>query len=427
MQLLSTKTMVQPMPYARSFRIIARPEYVAGVQDLLTAENFVFEPEPFSSCCYKLVAEPTPLGGSLAAFFGYIYIQDRSSMLPPLALLPGEGETVLDMAASPGGKTGFLAQLVGWQGLVVGNEPARDRLATLRANLARANLLQTVTCSYPGENLPFAANAFANILLDPPCSGWGTVEKNPKALKLWQGAKIDRLVCIQRGLLRKACELLKPGGKLLYSTCTTNAKENQEQIAFAINELGFEPLFLAPFPGFVFEQPSGFDLLVNSRESQAQGFYLALLTRRQSAQERIQAGQQERNLPSISYLSPAEIAGPCVDTDLLPPGKIGLFGGKARFLPQAMLELWPGMARWQGPLLGKFKGTSFCPEARLRAVMPKSGPEQIVFDELEPIRKLLSGASLQVTVKMSCTGIYWRDLPLGICQIKNGRLLAAFY
>ena len=138
----------------RSFRLVCNPGQIPSVEALLSAQGFVFEPEPFSPLARRLLQEPFPLGRSLAAFWGYVYIQDRSSMLPPLALAPGEGARVLDMCASPGSKTGLLAQLVGREGLVLGNEPARPRLANLRRNLAALNLLQAVTCSWPGESLP---------------------------------------------------------------------------------------------------------------------------------------------------------------------------------------------------------------------------------------------------------------------------------
>lgn len=107
-------------PTGRSFRLVCPPEQMPQVESLLRAQGYEFEPEPFSPFCRRLLCEPRPLGSSLAAFFGYIYIQDRSSMLPPLALAPRQGEAVLDMCASPGSKTGFLGQLTGPDGFVLG-------------------------------------------------------------------------------------------------------------------------------------------------------------------------------------------------------------------------------------------------------------------------------------------------------------------
>ena len=78
-------------PTGRSFRLVCPPEQMPQVESLLRAQGYEFEPEPFSPFCRRLLCEPRPLGSSLAAFFGYIYIQDRSSMLPPLALAPRQG------------------------------------------------------------------------------------------------------------------------------------------------------------------------------------------------------------------------------------------------------------------------------------------------------------------------------------------------
>lgn len=163
-------------------------------------------------------------------------------MLPPLALAPAEGAAVLDMCASPGSKTGFLAQLVGPGGFVLGNEPSRARLATLRANLHACNWPHAATCSYEGQALPLTPESWDWILLDPPCSGWGTVEKNPQVLTLWQGDKVKTLVGLQQMLLAHAARLLRPGGRLVYSTCTTNDEENEAQVRYAEEELGLRRL-----------------------------------------------------------------------------------------------------------------------------------------------------------------------------------------
>lgn len=266
-------------PSARSFRIVCEDRHTTAVEALLRAQGYEFEPEPFSPLCRRLLVEPRPLGSSLAAFFGYIYIQDRSSMLPPVALAPAVGASVLDMCASPGSKTGFLAQLVGRTGFVLGNEPSPTRLGTLRANLHQCNLIQAATCSYSGDALPLHPNSWNAILLDPPCSGWGTAEKHPQVLKLWQGDKLDTLTSLQQRLLRHAARLLAPGGSLVYSTCTTNVAENEDQVRFAEEELGLVREHLAPIPGFVWEELPGGEgtLRVDGARSQAQGFYVARL------------------------------------------------------------------------------------------------------------------------------------------------------
>lgn len=128
-------------PHLRSFYLVCKPDQQVLVEALLRAQGYDFEVEPFFSGSRRLTREPAPLGSSLAAFFGYIYIQDRSSMLPPLALAPDSGSAALDMCASPGGKTGLLTLLVGADGFVLGNEPSKNRLATLRRNVRSMNSL----------------------------------------------------------------------------------------------------------------------------------------------------------------------------------------------------------------------------------------------------------------------------------------------
>ena len=333
----------------RSFRLVCNPGQIPSVEALLSAQGFVFEPEPFSPLARRLLQEPFPLGRSLAAFWGYVYIQDRSSMLPPLALAPGEGARVLDMCASPGSKTGLLAQLVGREGLVLGNEPARPRLANLRRNLAALNLLQAVTCSWPGESLPLPDASWDAVLLDPPCSGWGTTDKNPQAIKRWQGDRLKPMLDLQRKLLTEASRLLRPGGKLVYSTCTTNVDENEGQVRFAVEGLGLEPIPLEPFPGFVFAAPElpGCEgtLRVDEGASNAQGFYIALL--RKPGDSVAVPGLARGTAATAAYraIPPAFLAEFGLSPALLPPGDLAVFEDSLHFLPAPALAHLPAAVR----------------------------------------------------------------------------------
>ncbi len=429
----------------RSFRLVCEQSSIPLVEALLQAEGYVFSPEPFSPWCRALLEEPRPLGSSLAAIFGLIYIQDRSSMLPPLALLNEEsrlGETfsknpvILDMCASPGSKTGFLGQLAGRHSFVLGNEPAKPRLATLRANMQSLSLLHVGTCSYGGEAVPLRPASFDFIQLDPPCSGWGTVEKNPNVLKLWQGDKVKPLIGLQQLLLQKAWELLRPGGQVVYSTCTTNVQENEDQVRFAVEELGFEVVPLPAFDGFVWEDAAhsygNGTLRVDGERSQAQGFYIAKFRKPVAATSSPLLSEEEQE-PSPGFslehsLDISALEAPCTDISLLPKGHVGLFGDMARFIPQAALDILPNHIQWQASPLGKVLGNSVRLGPRCRALLPTKAPaEALVLDSLASVRALLQGQSLQTQLDGRETGLYLEveghSLALGRVTLKKGRAL----
>ena len=407
----------------RSFRVTGPPAYQPDVLRFLEAEGFEFEREPFSERCYRLLVEPRPLGSSLAAFFGYIYIQDRSSMLPPLALMPEKGGAILDMCASPGSKTGFLADLAGPEGFVLANEPNPARLATLRANMRLLDLPNVATCQYAGAELPLPPETWPSILLDPPCSGWGTEEKNPRVRNLWQGKKIDQLTAIQRNLLKKAARLLAPGGKLLYSTCTTNPAENERQVEYAMRDLGLALVPLDPFPGFVFQRPElDGTLLVDGANSSAQGFFLALL-------HKLHIASDKKNTPNAEMSrTQKDMKNQCVaaacDLSRLPSGTVGIFSEKARFLHRLAASLPPDF-NWQGFLLGNFSRNGvFQPIASLKSLLPPQ--PSICLNSIGELRLLLAGSSISCDKQQSAAGLFWENLPLGRVRIRDGRVISAF-
>ncbi len=445
----------QPMQ-TRTFRITTHPQERPLVEALLMAQGFAFEPEPYYAAARRLTSEPFPLGSSLAAYFGLIYIQDRSSMLPPALLGAQQGDVCLDMCASPGGKTGILAGEVGPHGFVLAAEASRERLATLRQNLRRTGAITAATIGAESQHLELAPECFDAILLDPPCSGWGTVDKNPKVLELWTPEKAETLVRLQRELLARAAQLLKPGGRLMFSTCTTNVRENEDQAAWALAAL---PLELDPLP-----EPPGFAPVPLARpglegvlrvggpaqeergadDVGGQGFFLARF--RMTSGAAAPTGQTYPPLAGRELarkdLAQAMEAG--VDFGALPPGELREFGGKAYFLHQAALDLCAhaglgsGAQRWQGFLLGQMQGARFAPAARARALMPPASalPASAKLDVDKPalICDLLAGRSLELpaapagktrakTESAGIIGLYFQGLALGWLTRKGRRLL----
>lgn len=413
----------------RTFRLVCDPRDAAKVEGLLREQGFDFEPEPFFGMARVLTREPFPLGESLAARFGLVYIQDRSSMLPPLLLDPPAGATVLDMCAAPGSKTGLLARLVGREGFVLGCEPSPDRLGTLRANLRRANAANAATVRGQSQDLPFANGTWEYIQLDPPCSGWGTVDKNPRVMELWGEGKTAPLVKLQRQLLEKAASMLVPGGSVLFSTCTTNMEENEEQVAWALENLDLELEPLAPPPGFVFGEPmlSGMDgVLRVAAESEGQGFFLARFRKRGG--DVFESGGDMPELPGRA-LRLDRAAGPAqMDLGALPPGTAYDFNGKVFWLHERALEIMPEGLKWQGFPLGRIAGkgakATFRPDPGTRILLPgKPGPDCLDVSDTEILTGFLSGRSLGFGSGKGPVGLYWRGLPLGWLSRKGSRVL----
>ncbi len=425
-------------PSRRAFRLVCAPSEELSVEALLRAQGYEFEPDPFFPLTRRLLTEPRPLGSSLAAFFGLIYIQDRSSMLPPMALHPPRGAAVLDMCASPGSKTGQLAGMTGPEGFVLGNEPSPSRLATLRRNLHAMNLSWTASCCYGGEALPLPDAMWEHIQLDPPCSGWGTVERNPKVRDIWKNDKITPLIRLQRALLREACRLLRPGGVLVYSTCTTNDGENEEQLRYALDELGLKQEKLAPPVGFDLEEGKmGFDGVwrLEPKSGDNQGFFVARL-RKPSVQESAPGSallpppektlRDEKMRFDIVPSARLEEAG--VDPDAL-PGQVGAFGGSLHILPRQAPDLLPSTLRWQGMYFGKYaKNGEIRPAPRLRAPGPLPRVDFEGAQGVEKLVGLLQGRTVEASASEN-TGasgmalLSWNGLSLCRATLKKGRLI----
>ncbi|MBQ3791803.1 MAG: SAM-dependent methyltransferase [Clostridia bacterium] len=163
---------------------------------------------------------------------GAYYLQDPSAMGPVCALDVSPGWKVLDLCASPGGKTVQLSAMIGDEGLLYANEINPTRCHTLLGNVERLGLRNVILSCADGASLAEEFPSFFDlVLLDAPCSGEGMFRKNPEALRQWNEGAVAALAEKQKRLLEAACQAVIPGGYLLYSTCTFSEEENEGQIA----------------------------------------------------------------------------------------------------------------------------------------------------------------------------------------------------
>ncbi|ASW42579.1 RsmB/NOP family class I SAM-dependent RNA methyltransferase [Clostridium isatidis] len=169
---------------------------------------------------------------------GKIYVQNISSMLPPLFLELKENTTILDMCAAPGGKSLFIADLINNKATILANDINEVRRKRLEYNIEKQGASSVIVLGTDGRTIgKRLKNYFDRILLDVPCSGEGiiTLKKNKKYLS-WNMKKILSFAKMQKKLLDSAYNALKPGGIIVYSTCTLNPFENENIIEYALDK-----------------------------------------------------------------------------------------------------------------------------------------------------------------------------------------------
>ena len=172
---------------------------------------------------------------------GLFQVQDESSQLAGLLLDPCKGDKVLDVCAGVGGKTTLIAQLMNDQGFIAACDINVDRLALLRENCTRLGIGCVETFKLPDdEKRLFSLGPFDKILIDAPCSGLGVIRRHPDIKWNRTPKHIESLAVMQRQILDKWSNLLKPGGMLVYSVCTLEEEETHQAVQdFLNNHAGF--------------------------------------------------------------------------------------------------------------------------------------------------------------------------------------------
>lgn len=174
---------------------------------------------------------------------GYVYSQDPAAMFPAAISKVKPGEKVLDLCAAPGGKTTALGEQLKNEGLLVANEISTVRSKALRENIERWGISNALITNESPERLsPVFPEFFDVILVDAPCSGEGMFRKNPEAIEYWSPEYVLTCRKRQETILQEAVKMLKPGGRLVYSTCTFSPEEDEEIVNWLSKEYDFSIL-----------------------------------------------------------------------------------------------------------------------------------------------------------------------------------------
>ena len=168
---------------------------------------------------------------------GRITRQEAVSMLPVLGLAPRPGERILDLCASPGSKTTQICEHLGDSGAVVANEVISGRINTLVTNVQRHGSRTAVVVQHDGRHFPkVPGEGYDGVLVDVPCTGSGTTRKNPDVWSKWRPSAGRSLHSLQFDILRRAIAVTKPGGRVVYATCSLDPVENEAVVARALAE-----------------------------------------------------------------------------------------------------------------------------------------------------------------------------------------------
>lgn len=212
-----------------AFRVVKAQANQEEVLSKLNAAGATVEPSQVAEQAW-CVFGATPVLRELSAA-GQIYLQDEASQLVAQMVDGKPDERVLDLCAAPGGKTTLIADRAGDRAMIIAADRSATRMETViaTAQLHELKAIQPVILD-AAEQLPFKARTFDKVLVDAPCSGTGTLRRNPEIRWRLSPADIDAFAEKQKQILSRAAEAVKPGGRLVYSTCSVEREENEAVI-----------------------------------------------------------------------------------------------------------------------------------------------------------------------------------------------------
>lgn len=366
-------------------------------------------------------------------YAGLYYLQEPSAMTPADRLPVKPGDKVLDLCAAPGGKATELGARLKGEGLLVANDISSSRAKGLLKNIevfGIGNVL--VSCEEPGRLEQFFPEYFDKILIDAPCSGEGMFRKDRKMVRAWEEHGPDFFCNIQKNLILQAARMLKPGGMMLYSTCTFDERENEQVIAHLLEAYPkFQILPIAPYEGFAAgmpkRAPGGLEELKNTvrifpHKMKGEGHYVALL----------QKGSKEEYRPASTPAKKIKIPGEFQEfyshvLNSLDVNRLEIRGDRIYEMPEGLPDLKGLRFLRTGLLLGELKKNRFEPSQALAMVLRKEQYDaciDLTADD-ERVLRYLKGETLDVENLVGTDARGWHlvcvdGYPLGWGKVSRG-------
>ncbi|MDD3277475.1 MAG: RsmB/NOP family class I SAM-dependent RNA methyltransferase [Lachnospiraceae bacterium] len=374
-------------------------------------------------------------------YAGLYYLQEPSAMTPAHILPVVPGDHVLDLCAAPGGKATQLGAKLHGQGFLLANDISNSRAKALLKNLELQGISNIfVTSEKPQKLCKTYESFFDKILLDAPCSGEGMFRKDPKMAAHWEQEGPEAYALRQKELLFEAWDMLKPGGMLLYSTCTFSVKENEEVIAALLEKQSDAVICIIPeYEGFApgIAEQSHPELTrcvhIYPHRMEGEGHFLCMLKKQESTETR-KHYETEANKPGSLTLPPEA-------KEFLSEVSMDFSEGYYYLLDQQLYFLKNDMKPQKGIrylrtglLLGKCEKKRFEPsQALAMALQSREYPACIrLKSEDERVVRYLKGETIDLGGVELLTGHTWQlvcvdGYPLGWGKLQNGCLKNKYY
>jgi len=370
----------------------------------------------------------TPASKNPLYHAGLYYIQEPSAMSAAGVLDVKPGDKVLDLCASPGGKTTQIASALSGSGLLVSNDANLSRIPQLVRNIEMAGITNAVILREKPERLALRfAGYFDKVLVDAPCSGEGMFRKDPEAIAAWDKNKSARLAGIQADILYQASKMVAPRGYLVYSTCTFSQIENenvidkflsanQEFCSVAIEHVSF---------GI---SPANQGLVTNNSHAariwphrqKGEGHFIALLRKKDDISDGFMHSKQAASKNTFKYYD--EFCGRHLTSP--PSGKIFAHKDTLYALPDDCPDLSGLHTVRPGLLLGALKKNRFVPSYHLAMSLKMSNfSDSINLAPENPlVGRYLSGETFDISASDGYNLFCIEGFPLGFAKIQKGRL-----